>query len=54
MDLFCRKYCDHYHLSYCYRSDINEEIESGVGKIGGIRRGGKIMLRKLMKYDEKN
>ena len=53
MDLSCREYCDHYHLSYCYRSDINEEIESGVGKIEGIRRGGKIMLRKLMKYDLK-
>ena len=32
MDLSCREYCDHYHLSYCYRSDIDEEIESGVGK----------------------
>lgn len=53
VDLSCREYCDHYHLSYCYRSDINKEIESGVGKIEGIRRGGKIMLRKLMKYDLK-
>ena len=51
--LSCREYCDHYCLSYCHRSDINEEIESGVGKIEGIRRGGKIMLRKLMKYDLK-
>ena len=31
MDLSCREYCDHYCLSYCHRSDINEEIESGVG-----------------------
>ena len=45
MDLSCREYCDHYHLSYCYRSDINEEIEFGVGKIGGIRREVKTDLR---------
>ena len=32
---------------------LTKEIESGVGKIQGIRRGGKIMLRKLMKYDLK-
>ena len=32
---------------------LTKKLNHGVGKIQGIRRGGKIMLRKLMKYDLK-
>ena len=32
MDLSCGKYRGRCYLSYCYRGDIDEEIESGVGK----------------------
>lgn len=47
MDLSCGKHRDRCYLSYRYRSDINEEIESGVGKENNTMRGGRRYVKKI-------